>query len=111
VEQRLRDPFSPVGYTPPPATTGGSGTIGVSTTEAASRGPVDFHGLTTEEQAIIMQHLDVDGFLKQNDIYIAIINNQVLSPGDNLNITARGREYRFLVKKITPDNVVLHAAK
>lgn len=102
-----RDPFWPTDYKPkPPAVPGPAAEM----EERSSSGPVDFHGLTPEEQAAVMEQLSVGGFLRQNDIYIAIINNQLLSPGDELRIEAIGKKYRFLVKKITPVNVVLHSA-
>lgn len=103
----LRDPFWPVGFVPPTVKEAAS----PGAQESEGSGPVDFHGLTPEEQALIKSRMSVGGILKQNSGCIAIINNQLLKEGDPLRIRAGNRDYEFLITALTTERVLLEAKK
>lgn len=103
-----RDPFWPVGYVPAePELEAGPEAAKEAVDETG--GHVDFSGLTKEEQAIIKSKMVVGGILKQGAICLAIINQQLVKEGDELSLQAADMTYRFGVKKLTPESILLES--
>ena len=108
--EQVRDPFWPVGYRPlidvPLLAPAGP----VPVTEEEHGGPVDFSGLTREEQAIVKAQMVVGGILQQHGgVCIAIINQQLVKEGEGLALTSANKTYHFRVKKLTPERIVLES--
>ena len=104
-----RDPFWPVGYVPAPKEEAAEEVESVADQGEVDLGPVDYSGLTAEEQAVIKSQLNVGGILKQNEVCMAIINNQLLKQGETLELTSGSRHYSFSVKSLTPDRILLES--
>lgn len=111
-KEEARDPFWPVGYEPPKPsvsqqqeteTTVAEGTP----LEEVDDQPVDFSGLSPEEQQAIKERMNVGGILRQNQTMIAIINNQLLKEGETLRLDNGKRTYRFRVKQLTMERIKL----
>lgn len=103
-----RDPFWPVGWQPQEEVV--EAEIEEEVEEVDDTGPIDFSGLTPEEQEVIRSTMSVGGILKQNDICIAIINNRVMRQGQTLTMEADNKHYEFLVKTLTPTRIILESA-
>jgi hypothetical protein len=105
---KVRDPFWPVGYVPPVVKVQRqSSTSGELVDE--TKGHVDFSGLTKEEQAVIKSRMVVGGILKQGSTCLAIINQQLVNEGEELSLKSEDKTYRFGVKKLTPDKILLES--
>lgn len=96
--ESLRDPFWPVGYAP-------AGTAGPRAEK--KEGLLDLSRLSPEEQAIIKSHLRVGGILEQRGRRVAIINSDVVKEGDVMKLNVSGATYRFLIRSLQPQNIVL----
>ena len=108
--EALRDPFWPVGYTPSTAASPAGGFVGQETlgdTDPESHEELDLTGLSDEEQAIIRAHVKVGGILVQKNECIAIINSQLVRQGDDLTVLTDRRLYKFMIRSLTPDRIVL----
>jgi hypothetical protein len=74
-----------------------------------SHDELDMSGLSLEEQAIIRSHVRVDGILLQKNECIAIINSQIVRQGDDLSVLTGKKLYKFLIRSLTPDSIVLES--
>lgn len=108
--ETLRDPFWPVGYEPSKS----EDFLGVTDPERvddetgpASHDELDMTGLSDEEQAIIKSRVKVGGILVQKNECIAIINSQLVRQGDDLSVLTEMKHYKFMIRKLTPDRIVL----
>jgi len=106
---KTRDPFWPVGYTPPVHVQAAPTAAGSAEAVDETRGHVDFSGLTREEQAVIKSQMIVGGILQQGDTCLAIINQQLVKEGEELSLEAAQKTYRFGVKKLTPEKILLES--
>lgn len=106
-----RDPFWPVGYTPPAAQQplAPAAVVPEEVEPAAedTSSPLAFNELSAEEQAMVRKHLDVDGVLQQGGRFIAIINEQVVQRGDVLHVQLVNKKYRFRIEQISRNRVEL----
>lgn len=109
-----RDPFWPVGYEPPPPERGTGLQGGGAQAAAAGDGredqsALDLAGLSPEEQRVIRERLRLGGVLQQAGEIWAILNNQLVKQGETVTIDSGRKHYLFLVKKLTPDRIVLES--
>lgn len=109
-----RDPFWPVGYTPSVAGSQASAVDGAVETSGAepdsnAQEGLDTSGLSEEEQAVIKSHVRVGGILVQRGECIAIINGQLVLQGDDLSVLTGKKLYRFMIRSLTPDRIVLES--
>jgi len=95
-----RDPFWPVGYVP-------EGHQEEAEQPKEGQELLDLSRLSAEEQAIIKSHLRVGGILEQGRNRVAIINSDIVSQGDVMKLRVRGGVYRFLIRSLDPENIVL----
>jgi len=70
---------------------------------------VDIDGVTSQEQAILKDHLRVTGLMRRGDRSAVVINKQVAECGEVFTFTLSGKDYRFMVISVAPDRVSLHA--
>lgn len=109
---KIRDPFWPVGYEPPvPSEAPSAESAAPSETETVDTQPVDFAGLSPEDQLAIKKRMTVGGILQQNQTMIAIINNQLIREGETLELEDGVRTYKFRVKKLTMDRIRLETVE
>jgi hypothetical protein len=101
----LRDPFWPVGFQPEEEVE-----LEEVVEEDAPLGQVDWSRLSAEERAVIKSKMSVGGILQQNDSCIAIINNKVMQEGSQLELSANGRTYQFVVQTLTHSKIVLESS-
>ena len=101
-----RDPFWPVGYEPSGRSNSSSGGA-----EPQGQPLLDLSRLSPEEQAIIKSNMRVGGILEQGASRVAYINNDVVREGDKVSMHVRGQEYRFLIRSLQPQNIVLEPVR
>ena len=101
-----RDPFWPVGYIPESVVLASD----ISDAEIdETGGHVDFSGLSQAERQIIQSKMVVGGILQQGSVCLAIINNQLLKQGDGLSLQSDSKVYEFMVKRLTPEKILLES--
>jgi len=104
--QVVRDPFLPIGYKPKRQTPEPK----VETAqESEIDEALDLAGLSEEERAVIKQRMKIGGILQQRSGIMVIINNQLVKQGEQVTLESDVRSYDFLVKKLTPDRIVLES--
>lgn len=92
-----RDPFWPVGYTPPPPREPVDTTSASTNKESASAFPQWDAALKT---------VAVQGILKTGaDSYVAMVNGQVVGTKDVVSVRFGGREYRWQVAAVSERGV------
>jgi hypothetical protein len=99
-----RDPFWPVGYeASSPSSSSGA---------AKEEQPLlDLSRLSPEEQAVIKSNMKVGGILEQGASRVAYINNDVVREGDKVSINVHGQSYKFLIRSLQPQNIVLEPVR
>ena len=103
-----RDPFWPVGYAPDPEVLAEDRSDAEDEIDETG-GHVDFSGLSKAEQQIIKSRMVVGGILQQGNVCLAIINNQLLKQGDGLSLQSDSKVYEFIVRKLTPEKILLES--
>lgn len=105
-----RDPFWPVGYVPASSSAqsakSGNGVAGQSQEEQSA---LDLGGLSAEEQRVIRERMRLGGVIQQAGEIWAILNNQLVREGEAVTIDTGRMKYLFLVKRLTPDRIVLES--
>jgi hypothetical protein len=70
---------------------------------------VDIAGVSREEEVSLIDLLHVSGLLTRGTQQVAIINNSVVSMGEEMQVTANGQDYKLRVLSITDDSIRLVA--
>ncbi|MGI6088012.1 MAG: hypothetical protein ACOYCD_08755 [Kiritimatiellia bacterium] len=94
-----RDPFWPIGYTPPREMSG-EAAPGQPGTEVSSEVQVD-----NEVRAKLREMLRAGGVIKKGRVYYASVNGQMVQVGDIIALPHAGRVYRFRIDAIEMHNV------
>ena len=102
---KIRDPFWPIGYTPEESTSTQQVASATSTidTNKVKAPVVD----TSQHRELLKKKIAVQGILKQGDQLAAIINNRSVTQGEIVSVQVEGVTYRYVVRTLTQDNVVL----
>jgi hypothetical protein len=107
-----RDPFWPVGYVPPDPSLAASDTNATPAVEGEKpKAGLQIENLSEEQQAAIRRKLKVSGIMRFGPDYVARINNQLVSAGDELPVELEGQRLLFLVRSITKDSVQLEPSR
>lgn len=115
-----RDPFWPVGFRPRDTTTvavvetpeTNAAPVAPQIAEPAKPDPVVIELLEKELAAKIRARCQVTAFLKSGGgRLIAIVNGQVVGPGDRLSVDVDGKVYKFKVTAVSPTVVRLEPVK
>ena len=103
-----RDPFWPVGYQRPEAAPEvvPEAPVGEAPAEKP-KATLQIDNLNAEQQAAIRHQLKVSGIMRFGPDYVARINNQLVSAGDELPVELEGQRLVFMVRSITKDAVQL----
>lgn len=103
-----RDPFWPVGYAPQPAGAAEVQPVQADPgTEAKVRSALQIDNLSPEQQAVIRNQLRISGIMRFGPDYVARINGQLASAGDELTAEVEGQRVVFVIRSITKDAVQL----
>ncbi len=109
-DEGLRDPFWPVGYLPAAQIV-----IPVEKVEKPDelkdgdkkKVALDMKKLSAEEQAAVKAKMRTGGFMTQGKVRFAIINNQIVAPGEVFKLKHKGKSYAFKVREIKGSTIVL----
>ena len=96
LEDTLRDPFWPIGYSPPKAQTD----VGPAVPDA----PVEPE-LPNRKWEQAQKALSIKGIIKSGATYLANINNQILGANDKVSIYFDSQKYVWKITSITAKSV------
>jgi len=100
-EPNLRDPFWPVGYVPRAKRE----LADKAEEEKEKETPTQVADVENTEQ--IRSQLLVGGFIRSGAELCVIINDQVVRPGDIVDIKSKGIKHRFIVRSLSEEEIVL----
>lgn len=105
-EEQVRDPFWPVGYKPV-ATVAAEEATAKADEEEKKKVALDMNKLSAEEQAAVKAKMRTGGFMTQGNVRFAIINNQIVAPGEVFKLKYQGKTHEFRVRGIKGSTIVL----
>ena len=103
-----RDPFWPVGYAPQQASAAEPQAAPTETApDAKPKTTLQIDNLSPEQQAVIRNQLRISGIMRFGPDYVARVNGQLASAGDELTAEVEGQRVVFVIRSITKDAVQL----
>jgi hypothetical protein len=100
-----RDPFWPIGYVPQSTVQTNSVAPVVTNTVVAM--PTRIEELTPERMKALKSRINVGGIMKQGAKHYVLVNNQMVTVGDTIQIPFEGTAYRFIVRSLNDQDVTL----
>ena len=101
-----RDPFWPIGYAPQ-AIVEAPRAAPAAVTNVAPAVTTPIEDLTPEKMKALKSKINVGGIMKQGTRYYVLVNNQMVTVGDTIQIPFEGNVYRFIVRTLNDQDVTL----
>ncbi|HBA85825.1 MAG TPA: hypothetical protein DCZ95_17215 [Verrucomicrobia bacterium] len=100
-----RDPFWPIGYAPAPVAKTNAPVVKANAPMVAT--PTNLDELTPEKMRALKSKITVGGIMKQGAKRYVLVNSQMVTIGDPIQIEFEGNVYRFTIRTLNDQDVTL----